>query len=106
MTRKDLRTYRYQKLRAAFLTDKTQCHWCGTTAARLTIDHVVPVALMHEGTGLTPLSVQNWVAACLRCNASRGAKLSALARQNRRPRRAAIGYAPPDGRSVGPSRIW
>lgn len=106
MTRKDLGTYRYQKLRATFLADKTQCHWCGTTAARLTIDHVVPVALMHEGTELTPLSVENWVAACLRCNASRGARLSALTRQSRKTRRAAMGAASRDGEPMRPSRIW
>ena len=102
MTRADLRTYRYQRLRAAFLADKYRCHWCGTTSHRLTIDHLVPVALMSEGTDLTPLSVENWVAACLSCNARRGALLGNAKR--RRRARPAAGYSssewPP------PSRHW
>jgi hypothetical protein len=79
MTRKDLRTYRYQQMRLAFLADKTSCYWCGTTQRKLTIDHVVPVALMSDDTELTPLSVENWVASCLSCNAQRGAMLDASA---------------------------
>ena len=103
MTRKDLRTYRYQRLRAAFLTGKTRCHWCGKFSPRLTIDHLVPVALMQEGAGLTPLSVENWVAACLSCNARRGAQLANGTRhRNRRP---AAGYSA-SSQWPPPSREW
>ena len=85
MTRKDLRTYRYQQMRLAFLSDKTSCYWCGTTQHKLTIDHVVPVALMSDDSELTPLSVENWVASCLSCNAQRGARLGNTRRRRRRP---------------------
>lgn len=94
MTRPDLRTYRYQKLRAAFLAEITHCHWCHRPAPRLTIDHVLPIAL-HPG--LDPLDVGNWVAACLPCNAKRGAMISNARRQRRQ--RPAIGYE-------RPSRDW
>lgn len=93
MTRPDLRSYRYQQMRAAFLQGKTICHWCHQPHQRLTIDHLIPVALMHESSGLTPLDVENWVAACLRCNARRGAQLR-NAMRGRKPRRPAMGYSP------------
>jgi 5-methylcytosine-specific restriction endonuclease McrA len=92
MTRKDLRTYRYQQMRLAFLADKTGCYWCGSTQRKLTIDHVVPVALMSDDTELTPFSVENWVAACLSCNAQRGARL-VNAQRRRRRRRPHIGFS-------------
>ncbi len=100
MARKDLGTYKYQQLRAAFLAGQTQCHWCKLHFTKLTVDHVIPVALMHQDTGLTPLDTENWVAACLSCNARRGAYLQQQLRPRkpRRPRRPQLGF--------DPSREW
>ncbi len=96
MPRKDLGSYKYQQLRAAFLADKSQCHWCRRHFERLTVDHVIPVALMHLDSGLTPLDTENWVPACLPCNAKRGARLGQQLRPRkpRRPRRPELGFEP------------
>ena len=91
MARRDLRTYKYQQLRAAFLADKTHCHWCRRPVERLTVDHLVPVALMEPECGLDPLDVGNWVPACLTCNARRGALLRHRLNPRRRPQ---LGFAP------------
>lgn len=95
MPRKDLGTYRYRQLRAAFLADKAACHWCGIRTHKLTVDHLYPVALMGESHSYGPLDVENWVAACLPCNSRRGAQLrNALRPTSRRRRRPAIGFPP------------
>ena len=101
MQRKDLRTYRYQRTRAAFLADKVRCHWCGKYSPRLTIDHLIPVALMDQHSGLSPMDVENWVAACGSCNARRGAMLTNAKRARRRARPAA-GFS----YTANPSRDW
>ena len=56
----------YQKLAL-----KTFCHWCSRmlTEINRTVDHVVP--LIRGGSH----SVENMVACCRRCNASKGVKL-------------------------------
>ena len=95
MPRDDLQTYGYRKQRARFLADKDSCHWCGTRDRKLTVDHLVPVAMMTPGEYLTPMSIENWVAACLPCNARRGARMGNALR--RRPRRRA---------AIGSARMW
>jgi 5-methylcytosine-specific restriction endonuclease McrA len=62
----------WRKVRAAVLErDGWVCRWCGQPAK--TVDHLVPLAV--GGDRLDPA---NLVAACLRCNSSRGG-------QTRRP---------------------
>ena len=56
------------------------CYWCGADTSG-TVDHVVE--LINGGTN-TP---DNLVAACARCNYSRGGKVGASRRRNRRVRR-------------------
>jgi 5-methylcytosine-specific restriction endonuclease McrA len=56
--------------------DKGQCHWCGGMAT--TADHVV--ALAEGGTH----DLANLVAACRRCNSSRGAVVTNAVRRARR----------------------
>jgi len=107
--RKDLKTYHYQQTRAAFLSDKTCCHWCGASHRKLTIDHVIPVALMVDRGSLAPLDVRNWVAACTSCNARRGAMITNARRGKVRRGRSAAGFsrsAAGFSRSVPPSRDW
>ena len=60
----------YERNRRALLATATHCHWCGspgTTDNPLTADHILPVA--HGGSH----HPTNLVAACKRCNSSRGA---------------------------------
>jgi 5-methylcytosine-specific restriction endonuclease McrA len=60
----------WQRLRLVILErDEHRCRWCGGPAS--TVDHVRP--LVAGGQRLDPA---NLVAACIRCNSRRGAKLS------------------------------
>jgi hypothetical protein len=102
MPRDDLRSYRYQRARAAFLADKIACYWCGAEDRKLTIDHMIPVALMSEHDDLTPMDVDNWVAACSTCNAKRGAMITNAKRAEGRKGRPAAGFS----NYPRPSRDW
>jgi 5-methylcytosine-specific restriction endonuclease McrA len=60
----------WQRVRLVVLErDDHRCHWCGGPAN--TVDHVRP--LVAGGARLDPT---NLVAACVRCNSRRGARLT------------------------------
>lgn len=71
--------------RSVFARDNYTCQYCGTMSKDLTIDHVRPKR--HGG----PMSWENLVACCRRCNTRKGDKTPekagmALLRTPRRPR--------------------
>ena len=76
--RKDLASRDYRTRRLRFLTEwDGPCHWCKRARA-VELDHVVPVA-----AGIDPQDESNWVGACKKCNARRGAEHLAKTRANR-----------------------
>lgn len=67
--RKDLTGDAYRTKRARFLQEwDGPCHWCKRARA-VEIDHVIPV-----NAGIDPKDEGNWVGACKKCNARRGAE--------------------------------
>jgi 5-methylcytosine-specific restriction endonuclease McrA len=65
MTRIYNTTLWHHTRRAILARDRHRCHWCGNPANQ--VDHVKPLA--HGGQ---PFNPANLVAACLRCNSTRG----------------------------------
>ena len=74
--RKDLDNAAYRNARAEFLQHHDVCHWCRRAKAT-TIDHLVEV-----DRGIDPTDQTNWVGACHKCNAKRGAEYLAKKRAN------------------------
>ena len=74
--RKDLDNAAYRTARAEFLQHHDVCHWCRRAKAT-TIDHLVEV-----DRGIDPRDQTNWVGACHKCNARRGAEYLAKKRAN------------------------
>jgi 5-methylcytosine-specific restriction endonuclease McrA len=69
--------------RALFARDDWRCVYCGTTAGRLTLDHVVPRSRGGESVW------ENVVTACARCNHQKGDRTLEEARMElRHPPRA------------------
>jgi len=71
--------------RSIFARDNYTCQYCGATGKDLTIDHVIPKRMGG------PMSWDNLVACCRRCNTKKGDKLAEkvgmkLVRTPRRPR--------------------
>jgi 5-methylcytosine-specific restriction endonuclease McrA len=68
----------YKKARLAVLArDEWTCRYCQDTAT--TVDHVIPIA-----KGGDPISPDNLVAACRRCNSSKGSRSEGLFLQRQR----------------------
>jgi 5-methylcytosine-specific restriction endonuclease McrA len=77
-TRKDLAQRSYRNRRQRFLDEwDGPCHWCRRAKA-VELDHVIPVA-----AGIDPEDETNWVGACKKCNARRGAEHLAKTRAMR-----------------------
>lgn len=72
--RKDLDNVAYRQARAEFLLSHDVCHWCRRAKAT-TIDHLIEV-----DRGIDPTDQTNWVGACHKCNAKRGAEYLAKKR--------------------------
>jgi 5-methylcytosine-specific restriction endonuclease McrA len=71
--------------RSIFARDNYTCQYCGATGKDLTIDHVIPKRMGG------PMSWENLVTCCRRCNTKKGDKLMdkigmKLTRHPRRPR--------------------
>ena len=65
-------TRRWRRLRQLILTrDHNVCAYCGGTAT--TVDHVIPRALLRDRPGMAD-HPSNLVAACSRCNRTKGTK--------------------------------
>ena len=79
--RKDLDNAAYRTARAEFLQHNTTCHWCKRAAAT-TVDHLIEV-----DRGADPTDQSNWVGACHKCNARRGAEYLAKKRANQTQKR-------------------
>ncbi len=79
--RRDIDTAAYRTQRVEFLQHNTTCHWCKRAKAT-TVDHLIEVDRGHD-----PMDIENWVPACHKCNARRGAeylaKKRAMSSQNR-----------------------
>jgi 5-methylcytosine-specific restriction endonuclease McrA len=68
----------YKKARLSVLArDEWTCRYCQDTAT--TVDHVIPIA-----KGGDPISPDNLVAACRRCNSSKGSRSEGLFLQRQR----------------------
>ena len=68
----------YKKARLSVLArDEWTCRYCQDTAT--TVDHVIPIA-----KGGDPISPDNLVAACRRCNSSKGSRSEGLFLQQQR----------------------
>jgi 5-methylcytosine-specific restriction endonuclease McrA len=62
----------YKRVRLQVLArDGHVCHYCGQDAT--TVDHVIPIV-----KGGDPISMDNMVAACRRCNSSKGSRSEGL----------------------------
>jgi 5-methylcytosine-specific restriction endonuclease McrA len=62
----------YKRVRLQVLArDGYVCHYCGQDAT--TVDHVIPIV-----KGGDPISMDNMVAACRRCNSSKGSRSEGL----------------------------
>ena len=74
--RRDIDTPAYKTARLEFLQHHDVCHWCRRAKAT-TIDHLIEV-----DRGIDPMDQTNWVPACHKCNARRGAEYLAKKRAN------------------------
>ena len=63
---RDQRKYKAQRLKVLQLSGWV-CHYCGQDAD--TVDHIIPIV-----KGGDPMSTDNMVAACKRCNSSKGSR--------------------------------
>ena len=62
----------YKRVRLQVLArDSFECHYCGQDAT--TVDHIIPIV-----KGGDPISMDNMVAACRRCNSSKGSRSEGL----------------------------
>ena len=79
----NLKTRRWQALRASLIHDDTPCAHCGATpgARGLDLDHITPRAL--GGDIYDPANLR---ALCQHCNRSAGQRLGQFLRATRRPR--------------------
>ena len=66
--RRDIDTAQYKAARIEFLQHHDVCHWCRRAKAT-TVDHLIEV-----DRGIDPMDITNWVPACHKCNARRGAE--------------------------------
>lgn len=74
--RRDIDTAAYKAARLEFLEHHDVCHWCRRAKAT-TVDHLIEV-----DRGIDPMDMTNWVPACHKCNARRGAEYLAKKRAN------------------------
>ena len=73
-------TAEFKRNRRALLAGHPPCHWCGISEAT-TADHLLEVDRWPADTpGINAL--ENLVAACKKCNSSRGARYGNLKRKN------------------------
>ena len=63
---RDQRKYKAQRLKVLQLNGWV-CHYCGQDAN--TVDHIIPIV-----KGGDPMSMDNMVPACKRCNSSKGSR--------------------------------
>jgi 5-methylcytosine-specific restriction endonuclease McrA len=63
---RDQRKYKAQRLKV-LNAGGWSCHYCGQDAD--TVDHVIPIV-----KGGDPMSIENMVPACKRCNSAKGAR--------------------------------
>lgn len=71
---------KYKKARLVVLArDGYTCHYCGHTGDDMTVDHIQSIK-----SGGDPVSLENMVACCKRCNSSKGSRSQGVFLDNKR----------------------